>query len=82
MGYMMLQFLTTSAPTTPVTPVTPVTPTSGQAVVQQPSNSYVNLRSSQNSQISNVIAQVPSGTVVTVLSNDGTYCKINYKVKY
>ena len=73
MGYMMLQFLTTTAPGGGTTPI-PVTP--GTAVVRQPSNSYVNLRSSQNSEINNVIAQVPSGTVVTVLSWGNVWCQI------
>ena len=72
MGYMMLKFLTATAPGSPVTPPSVI----GTAVVRQPSNSYVNLRSSQNSEINNVIAQVPSGTVVDVLSWGNVWCRI------
>ena len=73
MGFMMLKFLTTTVPGG----VTPPTPTT-TATVRQPNNSYVNLRSSQNSEINNVIAQVPSGTVVTVLSWGNVWCRIQY----
>ena len=62
-----------------VTPVPAVTPIPGQATVQQPNNSFVYLRSTKNSEsINNVICQVPSGSVVTVVEWGSLWSKIRY----
>ena len=63
---------------TPVAEATPTAPPAAPntAVVTQPSNSYVNLRSSPQSEAPNVIAQIPSGTVVEVLERGATWCRI------
>lgn len=60
-GYMLLKFLTT----TPPSGIVPVT--SNTAIVVQPDYSFVYLRSSKAISSSNVIAQVPSGTIVDIL---------------
>lgn len=82
-GYMMRQFLSETnpypapAPETPVTPVTPVTP--GTATVHQPSNSFVYLRSTKSSaSTANVLAKVPSGTVVDVIQWGNPWTLIRY----
>ena len=71
----------TETPTpTPTETPTP-TPTASQttATVYHQNGSYVNLRSSQHSvDEKNVIARVPSGTVVPVLEWGSVYCKVNY----
>lgn len=83
-GYMMNQFLTSTVPGTIVTPV-PGAPTAAptalptSATVRQPNNSFVYLRSTRSSSnLSNVICQVPSGTVVTVLEWGGPWSRILY----
>ena len=81
-GYMMRQFLTTTPPGVVVTPTpapgtTPApTPVPGTATVTQPNNSFVNLRSRPHSEEDNVIAQIPSGTVVELLERGDTWCRI------
>ena len=81
-GYMMRQFLTTTPPGVVVTPTpapgtTPApTPVPGTATVTQPNNSFVNLRSRPHSEEDNVIAQIPSGTVVELLERGETWCRI------
>ena len=78
-GYMMTQFLTSGQPGPVITPVPAVTPIPGQATVQQPNNSFVYLRSTKNSEsINNVICQVPSGSVVTVVEWGSLWSKIRY----
>ena len=77
-GYMMAQFLSASAPA--VDPVTPPPSMPGTAVVTHPNGSFVYLRSSPNSNnLSNVLDQVPSGTLVEVLSWDKYWSVISYK---
>lgn len=67
----------TIAPT--ATPVPTATPRPNKATVYQKSGSYVNLRSSmRSSTTANVIAKIPSGTVVDVISWGGTYTKVSY----
>lgn len=67
----------TVAPT--ATPVPTATPRPNKATVYQKSGSYVNLRSSMSSSTTaNVIAKIPSGTVVDVISWGGTYTKVSY----
>lgn len=67
----------TVAPT--ATPVPTATPRPNKATVYQKSGSYVNLRSSMHSSTTaNVIAKIPSGTVVDVISWGGTYTKVSY----
>ncbi len=76
-GYMMTQFLSSAVPTTPVTPSTPSAP--GTATVTHPNGSFVYLRSSTNSDnLTNVLSQVPHGTVVEVLSWGQYWSYINY----
>ncbi len=81
-GYMMRQFLTTTPPGVVVTPTpapgtTPApTPVPGTATVTQPNNSFVNLRSRPHSEEDNVIAKIPSGTVVELLERGDTWCRI------
>ena len=87
-GYMMTQFLAagSGAVVTPVPGAPTAAPTAlptaqpiGTATVRQPNNSFVYLRSSPSSQnLSNVICQVPSGTVVTVLQRGDLWSKIQY----
>ena len=76
-GFMMTKFLSAVQPSVPLPPV-PVVPV-GYAVVQQPHNSFVYFRSSRSTaDTSNVIAKVPSGTVVEVLQRDKWYSMIRY----
>lgn len=46
--------------------------------VHHPSGSYVNLRSSANMNLNNVLVRVPSGQSVTVLSPGSEWCKVKY----
>ncbi len=70
----------TMAPT--ATPVPTATPRPNTATVYQKNGSYVNLRSSIGSMDNkNVIAKVPSGTVVSVISWGDTYTKVSYNGK-
>ena len=46
--------------------------------MQQKNGSYVNLRAYRNSEVDNVIAQVPSGTVVDVLEWGKVWSKVQY----
>ncbi len=75
-GYMMTRFLTANGSGTPAPgPVVP----SGTAIVRQPNNSFVYLRTSKSSaSIDNVICQVPSGTEVTVVEWGELWTKIRY----
>ena len=76
-GFMMTKFLSPVQPSTPVPPV-PVTPV-GYAVVQHPHNSFVYFRSSRSTaSTANVIAKLPSGTVVEVLEREKWYTTIRY----
>ena len=87
-GYMQLQYLSAAAPAqAPATavPVPTATPSTGSAgyantaVVRQPRNSFVYLRSSQNSNgTGNVLAQIPSGSTVTVIQYGKFWSKIIY----
>lgn len=47
--------------------------------VYHPSGTYVNLRSSANMNLSNVLARVPSGSTVTVLTPGDEWCKVQYQ---
>lgn len=75
-GFMMLKHLSDVPPVTPTpTPVTPI----GKATVVHPRGSYVNLRSSRTTDTnSNILAKVPSGTVVDLLVYDRWYSTISY----
>lgn len=69
----------TPTPTPTPTPAPTATPRPNKATVYQKSGSYVNLRSSMHSSTTaNVIAKIPSGTVVDVISWGGTYTKVSY----
>lgn len=60
-------------------PIPTATPAPNQATVTQKSGSYVNMRSSKtDTNDSNVIAQIPSGTVVTVLEWGKPFSRIEY----
>ena len=66
----------TSAPTSPVGPVGPVLFT---AVVRHPNGSFVYLRSSRSTgSLDNVLAKVPSGSVVKVYQYDEWYSLVEY----
>ena len=76
-GFMMLRHLayTQPAPPSPPAPTPPV----GTATVVHPRGSYVNLRSSRTTDTNaNILARVPSGTVVDVLVWDVWYTTITY----
>ena len=92
-GYMQIYGLTSQRPASPIVPELPAptaAPTAapgttaapavnpGQATVQQKNGSYVNLRAYRNSEVDNVIAQVPSGTVVDVLEWGKVWSKVQY----
>ena len=79
-GYMMRKFLSyTASASTPTTPPSSSTVRTGEyATVAQAKNSYVNLRSYESITSYNVIAQVPSGTVVLVLAAGDVWCQIQY----
>ena len=47
--------------------------------VYHPSGTYVNLRSSANMNLSNVLVRVPSGSTVTVLTPGDEWCKVQYQ---
>lgn len=72
-GYMMRRFLSYTAPVT-----TSSIYSGGYATVAKAPNSYVNLRSFNSITSYNVIAQVPSGTVVLVLEAGDVWCQIQY----
>ncbi|MBR3739399.1 MAG: SH3 domain-containing protein [Clostridia bacterium] len=81
MGYMMTRYLaayqTGIITPTPMPGTTPAPLSS--ATVQQPNNSFVYLRSSRSSNgTANVICQVPSGSVVTVVEWGQWWSKILY----
>ena len=75
-GFMMLQHLSEIPPVIPTpAPVTPI----GTATVVHPRGSYVNLRSSRTTDTNtNILAKVPSGTVVDVLVYDRWYSTVSY----
>lgn len=75
-GFMMLQHLSTTQPVIPTpTPVTPI----AQVTVVHPRGSFVNLRSSRTTDTdSNILARVPSGTVVDLLVYDRWYSLVSY----
>ena len=76
-GFMMLQHLAYTQPAPPVPPVPP-TPV-GTATVTHPRGTFVNLRSSRTTDTDrNILARVPSGTVVDVLVWDTWYSTIIY----
>lgn len=84
MGYMMTRYLASAAPGPVVTPV-PLAPTAAptalptSATVRQPNNSFVYLRSTRSSEsLTNVICQVPSGSIVTVVEWGDLWSKIRY----
>ena len=80
-GYMMTRYLSAYQPgvITP-TPTPGTTPApQGSATVHHPNNSFVYLRSSRSSDsTTNVICQVPSGSVVTVVEWGDWWSKIRY----
>lgn len=66
-GYVMTDYITLyNAPTVP----------SRQVV--HPNNTYVNLRSSANMNLNNVLIRVPSGSSVTILIPGSDWCKVRY----
>lgn len=75
-GFMMLRHLSDVQPVTPIpAPGTPI----GTATVVHPRGSYVNLRSSRTTESkTNILAQVPSGTVVDLLAYDRWYSLVSY----
>ena len=74
-GYMKNSWLGDSPYVPDPQPVTPV----GTAVVRHPNGSFVYLRSSRSTaDLSNVLAKVPSGSVVTVYQRDEWYSLISY----
>ena len=78
-GYMMTQFLSAADPGAAPTAVPPPTPLPAAATVRQPNGSFVYLRSSRNSNgTANVLAQVPSGSVVDVLEWGEFWSRIRY----
>ena len=76
-GFMMLQHLAYTQPSPPAPPAP--TPPVGTATVVHPRGSFVNLRSSRTTDTDrNILARVPSGTVVDVLVWDTWYTTITY----
>lgn len=75
-GFMMLRHLSDVQPASPIpAPGTPI----GTATVVHPRGSYVNLRSSRTTESkANILAQVPSGTVVDLLAYDRWYSLVSY----
>ena len=81
LGYIMSQYLVgTDSANTVVYPNTPATG-SATATVIQPGGSFVNLRSSKDSNANNVIAQVPTGAVVSVLEWGSSWSRVAYAGK-
>ncbi len=79
LGYMQKKFLSKSGSYVPPAPSPSGSTAPGTAWTYQKNGSYVNLRSSKASMNnSNVIARIPSGTLVTVLSWGKTYTKVQY----
>ena len=80
-GYMMTRYLAayqTGLVTPTPAPGTTAAP-AGTATVTHPNNSFVYLRSSRSSEsTTNVICQVPSGSVVTVVEWGELWTKIRY----
>ncbi len=76
-GYMMAKYLSSSQPA--VIPDNPTPTMPGTATVTHPGNSFVYLRSTANSNnLSNVLDEVPSGTVVEVLNWGKNWSYISY----
>ena len=72
-GFMMLKYLSYTKPYIPVP--TPI----GSATVVHPRGSFVYLRSSKSTDsTANVLARVPSGSYVEILSWDVWYCQVRY----
>ncbi len=80
MGYMMTRYLAVQPGAAAPTPVPgPTAAPAASAVVRHPNNSFVYLRYTCNSDsINNVICQVPSGSVVTVVERGDWWSKIRY----
>ena len=80
-GYMMTRYLA-AYQTGLITPTPAPGPTAApqnSATVKHPNNSFVYLRSTRSSEsTTNVICQVPSGSVVTVVEWGGLWTKIRY----
>ena len=63
----------------PMMPVVPESPVLYTAVVKHPNGSYVNLRYSRSTEDNtNVLVQVPSGSVVEVMEQTGNWTKLRY----
>ena len=82
-GYMMTRYLTSAIPGAVATPVPASTaaPTAlpASATVRQPNNSFVYMRSTRSSDsLANVICQVPSGSVVSVVEWGKLWSRIVY----
>ena len=89
LGYMMTRYLRTTPSYMPpaatdtaapgqATPA-PTFPPTFSATVRQPNNSFVYLRSTRSSESTvNVICQVPSGSVVTVVEWGDLWSKVRY----
>ncbi|MBR5111393.1 MAG: SH3 domain-containing protein [Clostridia bacterium] len=68
-----------SVPSVPLMPAVPTTQAIGNAVVKNPSSSFVYLRSSRSTaDLSNVLAKIPNGASVTVYQKDEWYSLISY----
>jgi len=84
-GYMMskyLKALATTAPESGESSESSETTAPGEMIVKQKSSSFVYLRSSQSTaDLSNVIAKIPSGAKVKVISYGTWYSQIQYSGK-
>lgn len=71
-GFMLLKFLTSTVPGG----VAPIV--TNMAIVKQPSNSFVNLRSSMAISANNILAQVPTGAVVEIVTWGTVWSRVRY----
>ena len=78
-GPVVASVYTDGDQTSPMMPVVPESPVIFRAVVRHPNGSFVNLRYSRSTaDNSNVLVQVPSGSVVEVMEQSGNWTKLRY----
>lgn len=83
-GYVLSNYLKTGdTPTTkppenePVKPIITPKPAQGKAVVNNATGRFLNLRSSP-SQNNNIIAQIPSGSVINLYTKGTDWCEVDF----
>ncbi len=85
-GYVMSQYLAfeavvTATPQATAKPTATPKPSANTAYVTTANGKSLNMRSSASSSKDNVVATIPNGTLLTILSKGATWCKTTYNGK-